>query len=76
MKDRLNFELLNRENGGKSNENEKKKVKPDKTSIDVEASEGELMWTCSLILIAYAGIGVILTGRLVLDILSYLGWTF
>lgn len=73
MKDRLNFELLDRENGGKSNGSEKKKVKPEKTSIDVEASEGELIWTCSLILIAYAGIGVILTGRLALDILSYFG---
>ncbi len=72
MKDRLNFELLNREDVGKDN---KEEVKPERTSLDVEASEGELLWTCSLILIAYAGIGVILTGRLILDILAYFGGT-
>ncbi len=73
MKDRLNFELLNREDGGKIS---KKEEKNKRTVLDVDASEGELMWTCSLILIAYAGIGVILTGRLILDMLSYLGWNF
>ncbi|GLI55492.1 hypothetical protein PM10SUCC1_10060 [Propionigenium maris DSM 9537] len=75
MKDRSNFELLNREDSRRKAEEEVKAVRPEKTSLDVEASEGELLWTCSLILIAYAGIGVILTGKLILDTLDYFGWT-
>lgn len=74
MKDRLNFELLNKEDNRKDNREEIKPVKLEKSSIDVEASEGEVMWTCSLILIGYAGIGVILTGKLILDTLAYFGW--
>ncbi len=72
MKDRSNFELLNREDSRMKAEEE---ASVERTSLDVEASEGELLWTCSLILIAYAGIGVILTGRLILDTLAYFGWT-
>lgn len=75
MKDRSNFELLNREDIRRKAEEEVKAVRMEKTSLDVEASEGELLWTCSLILIAYAGIGVILTGKLILDTLAYFGWT-
>lgn len=74
MDNKLNFELLNKNNGSE-NKDRQRMEKSKKTVLDIEASEGEVLWTCSLILVAYAGIGVILTGKLILDILSYFGGT-
>jgi len=73
MKEIKNFELIDESKNFDMKIIEVTEADPaEKSILDLAPSKWETIWNVSLILTAYIGMGILLAGRLILDIVNYL----